>query len=157
VGTDLKLLAVAAHAYYKARSLASTPTESGRVREHRHEAMKDAEWNLQETAFAFGEREDQQEERTMSMGYDVAELLAEIKAKDAELKALVPNNFTETEINLVLDLLCIPLPRLGNDEIVQKLKTALSRLEASRRDFDTTLTDEERQLILKHRAQKRGG
>lgn len=39
----------------------------------------------------------------MSYGYDVAELLSDIKAKDAEIRRLTPNNFTEEEARVCLE------------------------------------------------------
>jgi hypothetical protein len=101
----------------------------------------------------------------MAMGYDVAELLADIEAKSALIAHLVPNNFTEDEIKLVMSTMREAhtperaqremLPQAAS--VLRKLQTVLDRIESERRataDFAASLTDEERQLILERRAQK---
>ena len=97
----------------------------------------------------------------MAMGYDVAELLADIKAKDEQLALLVPNNFTETEIKWVISMLHSAhseperVPTVA--AVLRKLQGTLDKIEHTRReatDFSMSLTDDERQLILERRSQK---
>ena len=97
----------------------------------------------------------------MAMGYDAAELLADIKAKDEQLALLVPNNFTEAEIKWVISMLHSAHSEPDRVPIVaavlRKLQGALDKIERTRReatDFSMSLTDDERQLILERRAQK---
>ena len=67
----------------------------------------------------------------MSIGYDVADLLAEIKAKNEELARLAPNNFTELEIKLVLGTMReAQSPEAAS--VLQKLQGTLDRLETER-------------------------
>lgn len=101
----------------------------------------------------------------MSMGYDVAELLDEIKAKTAEVARLTPNNFTESEIKLVIDTVRDKHTpeRMTHSmsaeaaSVLRKLQVVLDRFEAERRaavDFAASLTDEERRLILEARTKQ---
>lgn len=101
----------------------------------------------------------------MAMGYDVAELLAEIKAKDEQLAKfaiLTPNNFTEAEIKLVLSTMreAHTPDRVQHSmsteaaSVVRKFQAMLDRIESERRaaaDFAASLTNEERQLIVMRR------
>ena len=101
----------------------------------------------------------------MAMGYDVAELLADIKAKDEQLAILTPNNFTEAEIKLVMSTMYeAHTPERVQQSMsteaasaLRKLQASLDRIESERRaasNFAASLTDEERRLILERRAQK---
>ena len=101
----------------------------------------------------------------MAMGYDVAELLADIEAKSALIARLVPNNFTEDEIKLVMSTMreAHTPERVQHSmsteaaTVLRKLQVVLDRIEGARRtaaDFATSLTDEERRLILERRTQK---
>ena len=98
----------------------------------------------------------------MSMGYEVAELLADIKAKDEQLALLSPNNFTEAEIALVMSTMreAHTPERVQHSmsteaaSVLRKLQVVLDRIEGERRaasDFAASLTDEERQLIIMRR------
>jgi translation initiation factor 2B subunit (eIF-2B alpha/beta/delta family) len=101
----------------------------------------------------------------MTRGYDVAELLAEIKAKSEEIAQLSPNNFTELEIRLVIDTIreAHTPERMTHSmpadaaSVIKKLQVVLDRFEAKRRsatDFAASLTDEERRLIMDARTAK---
>ncbi len=78
----------------------------------------------------------------MAMGYDVAELLAEIKEKDAQIALLVPNSFTEAEIKLVMSTMYEAhtperVQREMSSEaasVIRKLQGALDKIEGARRD-----------------------
>ncbi len=103
----------------------------------------------------------------MSMGYDVGELLAEIKAKDAEIARLVACSLSLTEAELKLTMEAIHevhtperVQREMDPEaagVLRKLRAALERIEKERQaasDFAASLTDEEREVILARRAAK---
>jgi hypothetical protein len=104
----------------------------------------------------------------MSMGYDVAELLAEIKAKNEELASLVPNNFTVGEARLALSAVLYapssltrePSAHAEAESISRKLQAVIAKYEAEAKErrgralLIASLTDEEQQLILEHRAKK---
>ena len=97
----------------------------------------------------------------MSIGYDVADLLDQIKALHAEIARLTPNNFTEGEARIALSALRDlpdPLRRACAVEIggaIVKLQAVLDSFERQAAiDFVGSITDEERRLILEHRAKK---
>lgn len=103
------------------------------------------------------------------MGYDVADLLAEIKAKNEEIARLTPNSFTEPEIKLVIgtmreahfdphtpERMTHSMPG-DAASVIRKLQVVLDQFEAKRRtavDFAASLTDEERRFILEARAKQ---
>ena len=107
----------------------------------------------------------------MSIGYDVAELLADLKKKDEQIARLeqiallAPNNFTEPESRLTIDALrqnshtwrshhAMPAEAAS---AIQKLQVILDGFDAKRRadtELVTSLTEEERQLILSARITK---
>lgn len=102
----------------------------------------------------------------MSYGYDIAELLADIKAKDEQIARLTPHNFTESEARLVLEAVrSAHTPERVAHEMraeaasaVRKLQARVDAFEAERRadsEFVASLTQEERQLILDARAGRR--
>jgi len=104
----------------------------------------------------------------MSRGYDVAELLAEIKEHKEDLARILPHSFTEPELRLVIAVVgCVPCDTLSEIRdaaapvmmsVRRKLQAAYDRIEASRGEaanFIGSLTDEERQLILDRRAKGR--
>jgi hypothetical protein len=101
----------------------------------------------------------------MSMGHDVAELLAEIRKKDQEIAGLLSSVLTEAEVKLAIDAICeVHTPERMTHEMrpeaasaVRKLTTLLDGFEARRRadaDLLESLTDEERQWIRDMRAKK---
>jgi hypothetical protein len=103
----------------------------------------------------------------MSMGYDVGDLLAEIKAKDAEIARLIACSLNLTEPELKLTMVAIRevhtperVQHSMSSEaaaILQKLQASLDRIENERRaatDFAASLTDEEREIIKARRAAK---
>lgn len=101
----------------------------------------------------------------MSIGYDVAELLADLKKKDEQIARLAPNNFTEPESRITIDALRQIHHGMGAEarrsghrwqaaSAIQKLQVILDGFEAKRRadtELVTSLTEEERQLILSAR------
>lgn len=93
------------------------------------------------------------------MGYDPAELLEEIKQKEAEIARLAPGCLTEEKLKLTI----AAVQELHTPERVQhsmaptaasalcKLEAALIRFTAERQrnaELVASLTEEERQLIL---------
>lgn len=101
----------------------------------------------------------------MSMGYDVGELLVQIKAKDAEIMRLVASHLDLSEPELRLTIAALRqahAPTIPADatSVIQKLCTALDRIEEARRaeaDFVASLTDEEREVIWARRRASKSG
>ena len=99
----------------------------------------------------------------MSMGYDVGELLAEIRAKDAEIARLTAYSLSLTASELKLTMSAIRLKlTMGTMSseaatIFQKLQVSLDHIEKERwteADFAASLTAEEREIIKARRAAK---
>ncbi len=99
----------------------------------------------------------------MAYGIDVAELLADLKAKDEQIARLAPGNFTEPEIRVTIDALQQTYtPERVHHEMrkeaasaIAKLQAMLQRFEADRRrdvELVQSLTEEERRIILDLRA-----
>ena len=101
----------------------------------------------------------------MSIGYDVAELIAALKEKDAQIAHLVPNNFTELESRLTIHAIReIHTPDRATRAMhkdaasaIQKIQVIIDGFEAKRRadtELIASFTEEERQLILRAHANK---
>ncbi len=98
----------------------------------------------------------------MSIGWDVSELLEQIKARDQQIARLVPHSFTESEARLVFDaVLSVHTPERLREmsaeaaSATRKLQAWVDTFEAGRRrdsELVASLTEEERQLILDRRA-----
>lgn len=101
----------------------------------------------------------------MSYGWDVAELLADIKERDKQIARLVPSSLTEPEARLTYDAVrhVHTHPTRSGEmaaesaSVLRKLKLAIDELEAARRadvELVASLTEEERRIILSMRAGK---
>lgn len=112
----------------------------------------------------------------MSHGYDAAELIEAIKAKDVEIAALLENllNFSEEEMQVIRAVLHAQLDDEGGegtytfthdqkraaDSVIRKLDVKLTRFAGERRakaEFAASLTDDELQVIKRMRADKKRG